>query len=970
MGARASLLYLILLLSFTTTAQTYNIAGRIIDTRDTSTLIGVTVVAKNTTDTTSKAGAVTADDGSFEIDGLAAGQYTVHIGYIGYKSVDRSVTITDRSVSLGTIKMTSSSNELKGVTVEGKQIRAEQSGDTTSFHADAYKTNPDATAEDLVTKMPGVTSDNTGVKVNGEAVQQVYVDGKPFFGTDPTLALKNLPSEVIDKIQVFYKLSDQATFTGFDDGNSQKTINIVTKKNKSEGVFGKVYAGYGTDDTYIAGGNLNIFNGDQRITILGLSNNINQQNFGSQDLLGVSGGSGQGRGGGGGRGAFGGGGGGANNFLVNQQNGITTTNSAGLNYSDNWGKKIKVSGSYFYNATYNVNTTGLVRNYFTGAETGNVYNEHDNTDTKNYNHRFNLRFEYNIDSFNTIIFTPGVSFQQNNSSNAQTAATDSAQLPIISSLNNSSAKNSGYSSTNNLLIQHKFRKPRRTISLNVSSSLNEKSGDGMYYANDTEFRYDGILPTPQDSVTLLNQHYTQYNNSYTVGGNLTYTEPVGKKGQLMANYYPSVSKSIADKETYNFNATTQTYSYFDDTLSNKYHSTYNVQKGGLSYRIGDKKFTLSFGANVQYATLLGDETFPNTFTLQKNFTDVLPIAFFNYRFSDGKNLRIMYRTNTVAPTITQLQDVVDVSNPLLMNTGNRDLTQDYEQTIIVRYGLTKSKTAHNFFVYLYGNYITNYIGNKTYLFTKDTTFQGPAPDAPINVKNGSQLTLPVNLNGYYNTKAFFTYGLPADFLKSNLNFNGGFSYTRSPGVLNTVSSLSSADVTNYSSNYVPSAGIVLSSNVSEKLDFTLSYSGSYNIVKNTLQTQTNNNYYSHVAGFKINWIFLKNFVLNTNITHNYYTAFSSTGDQSFFLWNAYLGYKLLKKQALEARISAFDILNQNKSITRTVTGTYVENDVTTVLKQYFMFQLTYTIRNFKGAMPTAPQEDNSPFRTMRDHSHG
>jgi hypothetical protein len=969
MTARLTLLFSILLFSILSSGQTFTITGRVADFKDTSALVGVSIILKDGTDTIVKTGlgAVTDADGNFNMSGVVPGSYLVHLEYIGYRSVNKQLTIADKDLSVGTIAMKSTANELKGVTVTGKQIRAEQKGDTTSFHADAYKTHPDATAEDLITKMPGMTSDNSGVKVNGEAVQQVYVDGKPFFGTDPTLAMRNLPAEVIDKIQVFDKLSDQATFTGFDDGNSQKTLNIITKKSKSEGIFGKVYAGYGTDGTYIAGGNLNIFNGDQRISILGLSNNINQQNFSSQDILGVTGGSGQGRGGGGGRGAFGGGGGnggggGSNNFLVNQQNGITTTNSFGLNYSDNWGKKIKVTASYFYNGAENVNTTGLTRNYFTGVENGDVYSEHDNVDTRNYNHRFNLRFEYNIDSFNSIIFTPSVSFQQNNASTIQTASTDSGEHVLLNTMNNSSSNNNGYSSSNNLLIQHKFKKPRRTVSLNINTSLNEKTGNGIYYANDNEYYYNDSSATPRVSPSTLNQYYTLYNNSYTVGANLTYTEPLGKRSQLMVNYYPSFTKSIADRETYNFDSATNSYSNLDDTISNKYHSTYTAQKGGLSYRISDKKLTFSVGANVQYALLQGEEVYPNAFTLERPFTSILPIAFFNYRFEDGKNLRIMYRTNTVAPTITQLQDVVDVSNPLLLNTGNRDLKQDYEHTLIVRYGLTKSKTARNFFVYLYGNIINNYITNKTYQFARDTTFYGPYPDAPIKVKANSQLTKPWNMDGYYNTRAFFTYGMPADFLKCNLNFNGGFSYTRSPGIVN--------DLANYSSNYVPSLGIVLSSNISEKIDFSLSYSGSYNFVQNTLQNQANNNYYNHTAGFKINWIFAKNFVLNTNITHNYYTAFSNTGNQDFWLWNAYLGYKLLKKQALEIRVSAFDILDKNKSITRSVTGTYVENDITTVLKQYFMLQLTYTIRNFKGVMPTLQQNDDNNARPpWRDHMH-
>jgi uncharacterized membrane protein YgcG len=948
MATRFTVLSFLIFLSFSTRAQTFAVRGNVSDAKDNSAIISVSVQLFKATDSTQKTGTVTDVSGDFELGGVAPGKYMLRLDYLGYKQINKPVEVAGADVNLGKLRMSSSEHELKGVTIRDRQIRAEQNGDTSQFRADAFKTHPDASAEDLVTKMPGVTSDNNGVKVNGETVQQVTVDGKPFFGTDPTLALKNLPAEIVDKIQVFDKLSDQAQFTGFDDGTSQKTMNIVTRRNKSEGTFGKAFAGYGSDDRYIAGGNINIFNGDQRISVLGLTNNINQQNFSSQDLLGVSSGSGSNRGGGSsGRGNFGGGGGGSfggggNNFLVGQQGGITTTNSLGLNYSDTWGKKIKVSGSYFFNNTNNNNTTDLARNYFTSGDSTNVYHEFDNSSSKNYNHRFNLRFEYTIDSFNSIIFTPGISFQKNNATSGTNANDSLMDVLASSTLNNTVSNNSGYSANNNLLLQHKFRKPRRTISLNVGNTLNEKTGNGSYYASN---QYANL-----GRPVILDQQNNTYNNGFSLNTNVTYTEPVGKKGQIMATYSPSYSKTVANKQTYNFDTTTHDYQDFDTALSNKYNTTYITQKGGLSYRIGDKKFNFNIGANVQYATLSGDQQFPNVFSLNKNFTDVLPNLFYNYRFADGRNLRVMYRTSTQAPSISQLENVLDVSNPLLLKTGNASLRQDYEHTLIVRYGLTDAKKAHNFFLNVYANYANNYIGNATY---SGTSYYDEFTKQTILLNKGAQLTRPVNIDGYVSTRTFLTYGIPLLPVKSNLNLSGGFNYTRTPGLVNAV--------TNYANNYIPSAGIVISSNVSEKLDFTLSFNGNYNIVDNTAQTQSNNNYYNHTASFKINYMFLKHFVFNTNITENYYTSFSSTGNQDFYQWNAYLGYKLLKNNALEARITAFDILNQNKSISRTVTETYIENSVTQVLRQYFMFQLTYTIRNFKGTMPTEESGRDRPM---------
>ena len=934
--------------SVITCAQTFNLTGRVLDSKDTSTLVGVSVMVTKQADSNSKTGTVTDLDGYFTVTNLAAGSYNVTFDYIGYKLQSKQVMISTADVVLGTVKMTSTSNELKSVTIKDKEIRATQLGDTSQFNASAYKTHPDATAEDLVTKMPGVTSDNNGVKVNGENLQQVYVDGKPFFGNDPTAALKNMPSEIIDKIQIFDKLSDQAAFTGFDDGSAQKTMNIITKGNKREGQFGKVYAGYGTDNTYSLGGNINFFKGDRRITIVGLSNNINQQNFSAQDLLGVTAGSGgnRGGGGGGGRGSFGGGGGnggGANNFFVGQQNGITATNSFGFNYSDNWGKKLKVSGSYFFNSTDNTSNSDLVRNYFdtTRLISDNIYSEFDTSETRNSNHRVNLRFEYTIDSFNTVIFTPGISFQTNDNNTHQFANQEKGDTLLTQTHNYNSADNSGYSSTDNLLLQHKFRKQRRTISLNISSTLNEKNGTGVYWSHN-------INHSIADS---LDQHNAIYNNGYTLSPNVTYTEPVGKKGQLLVTYNPSFSKSSTDKETDDRNVSNNEYTSLDTQLSNKYNTTYNTQKGGVSYRVGDKKMTFNIGANMQYATLEGEQIFPYTFSVNRSFTSILPNAMFNYRYADGRNLRIMYRTNTAAPSVTQLQSVVDVSNPLLLKTGNPLLDQDYEHTLIVRYGLTKSKTGRNFFLNLYANYIDNYIGNSTIQpLTHDIKFKEEHMQDSVLIRQGTQLTLPVNVNGYFNERAFATYGFPVSLIKSNLNLNGGFNFTRTPGEIN--------NALNYSNNFAPSWGIVLGSNISEKLDFTLSYSGSYNYVNNTLQSSVASKYYSHTAAFKVNYNLLKNIVLNTNITHNYYSAFSSTGNQSYFLWNAYVGYKMLKSKLLEARITAFDILNQNRSITRTVTDNYIENNNTKVLQQYFMFQLTYTIRNFKGQLPEFNEKEN------------
>ena len=340
--------------------------------------------------------------------------------------------------------------------------------------------------------------------------------------------------------------------------------------------------------------------------------------------------------------------------------------------------------------------------------------------------------------------------------------------------------------------------------------------------------------------------------------------------------------------------------------------------------------------NPQYSTLTSQQEYPvNPIAIERNYASILPRLVFNYRFSQNKNLRIMYRTNVTPPTISQLQNVINNSNPLLLNTGNPALKEDYEQSFIARYGATNPKGT-TFLVYMYGNYIQNYIGNASYIPVHDSTLS----DGTI-LHSGSQLSQPVNQQGYWNAKTFVTYGWLIHPLKINLNLNSGLIYTHTPALIN--------NVTNFSSNYTASEGVVLSSNINEKVDFTLAYTGNYSTVKNSLPNQADDNYFTEVAMGKINVILLKNIILNTSLSQTSYTGLAQTYNQAIYLWNASIGYKFLKNQTLQISLSATDILNQNRSITRIVTDTYIQDSQTEVLKRYFMLNIQYNIRKYKSS---------------------
>ncbi len=937
-------LFFLLLTAGQSIAQNVEVKGRLVDANDQSALIGANVLLINSVDSTLRYGVVADTLGAFLFKNIPVAGYRLIASFIGYISYDQRINLRRVSPDLGKIQLKPDAQLLKDVIVKGVADRVEQKGDTVIYNASAFKVNKDANAQDLLEKMPNITIENGQVKAQGENVQKVTVDGRDFFGDDASLALKNLPAEVIDKIQVFDRLSDQSQFTGFDDGQTTKTINIVTRSDRNNGQFGKAYAGYGTDNRYMAGGSTNYFKKDTRISVIGMTNNINQQNFGSEDLLGVlgtsgggpggggnrGGGGGQGgnRGGGGGGGNFGGGGNNSGNFLTGQQGGISRTNALGLNYSDNWGKKWKVSGSYFFNDAKNENTSELARTFFTTQGTGQLYNEGYTSTNNNDNHRLNARLEYTINTKNSIIITPRLSFQANTAYSSLLGANSLSGRPLNQTQTNRESQNNGYNWGNNILWRHRFGKIGRTISVGLSTSANDRTGESLLKSIN---QYFGRKTA--DSLQVTDQQTDTKSNGYTISSNISFTENIGRTGQLQLNYTPSYTKNYSDRDTYNYNQSTSEYSMPDLRLSNEFDNTYITNRIGGSYRLRVKKTMITGELNYQNAQLSGKQNYPLQFEINRSFNNFLPSAMIMYRGTDGRSLRVNYRTSTNAPSISQLQNVIDNSNPLFLKTGNPNLKQEYNHSMFFRYGVTNAKTARSFFINLNGSFTQNNISNTTFIANKDTTIAG----FPLRI--GSQFSQPVNVNGNWNIRSFLTYGLPVTAIKSNLNFNIGTGYTRTIGLINNAQ--------NTSNTHSITGGMVLSSNISEQLDFTLSVNGNYNTVTNTLQPALDGTYYYQNTNFKLNYVTKSGFFVNTNLNHTFYTGLGQDFNLNFTLWNAAVGYKFLKNKAGELKLSTFDVLGQNNSISRTVTETYIEDLQTRVLQRYYMMTFTYTLRNFR-----------------------
>ncbi|MGZ4098360.1 MAG: TonB-dependent receptor [Bacteroidia bacterium] len=915
-------------LSLTAYSQTFNLKGKITEGA-TRPAVGAGVALLNP-DSSLVKGTITDTSGNFLIDDVLPHPYILKIVYLGFSNYYKALTVNENS-DLGSIKLKTFARQLKEVEVATSAIAATQNGDTTSYNSKAYKTNRDATAEDMVTKMPGVTVTDGKVQAQGEDVKQVLVDGQFFFGDDATSVLKNLPAEIIDKVQVFDKKSDQSQFTGIDDGNTSKTINIVTKAQFRNGTFGKAYAGYGYEDKYRAGGVMNRFKDKQRFTVLLMSNNVNEQNFSSEDLLGVTAGStNQRRGGQSGGGSRGGSSGGpqssADNFLVNIKNGISTTNARGLNYSDKWGSKVTVSSSYFFNRTDNNSVSSLLRQYVVGANNGLNYAENSDAKSTNYNHRFNSRFEIKLDSFNSLIIQPKISIQQNIGNSGFVGQNINSDVLISKTNNNFGSDLMAMNFSLPVQLRHSFRKRGRTISLDLNPSYNSSGGNNSLQNYNTYYTNTFLSDT-------IDQRSRIDKSGFSGTANFIYTEPINKNSFLSVNYSGSYTGAKSEKYTYNRDSVPNSYTLRDSLLSNAFTNQYQSQAGGMNYRYQKEKLNFSVGALYQVAQLDKQQQFPSTYSATKNFESILPTAFFQYKFTQKKNLRVNYRSTTAAPSIDQLQNVLNNSNSLQLSTGNPDLKQSFQNNLNIRYSGVNTEKATSLFFLLSGTYADNYISNSTLIARHDTLAYNN-----VFLARGSQITRPVNLNNYYNARVFINYGFAIKKLKSNLNINASATYNNVPALIN--------NQVNYSNTTNTGLGLVLSSNISDRLDFTLSSTPSYNYVSNTLQSSLNSTYFNTLSKAKITYTPVKWLQLMTEYSNQKYSGLTGGFNQNISLLNAAIAYKFLKEQNAELRIYVFDILKQNKSVQRTTTETYIEDSQTNILQRYFMLTFTYNFKKF------------------------
>ena len=923
------------------------ISGQVVDQADNTPLPGVAVILETVTDSVLVAAGTANTDGFFAIKSNERGEFRLRLSFVGFVRHEQLITITGLYKSLGTIQLRSDRLQLDEIVVEETQERMIIRGDTTIFAADAYRVNPDATAEDLIAKLPGMVVQDGQVEAQGEQVQRVMVDGREFFGQDPTAALRNLPADMIQNIEVFDRDSDQAQFTGFNDGNQERTINVVTRSGMSNGQFGQVYGGYGGNQRYITGGNTNIFDDDRRISIIALSNNINQQNFAFQDLLGLMGSGGRRmrgnsgammRGGGGGRGRGGGrlgGGFDPRNFLVGTQSGLNHTTSSGINYSDEIGDKIRLSASYFFNRVSNENTAFLDRELFLSGDQSQFYNESTQSSSTNFNHRLNARIEYTINETNSLIVRPSLSFQNNSSSSLQSGINSLVTGRLLNTAdNNHITDNHGFTSSTSILYRHRFAKEGRTVSADLRLGFDGRNGN-TNQVSVTEFLQNQRDRQGASSDSTYDQNIDNATAGQSYSVRLAYTEPLGEFGQLQFTYSPTYNRNVSDRSAYMLDLRTGLHTILDPTFSSLFDNDIFRQRGGFSVqRRIDDRYSIQLGLEVQNEQLIGDQTYPVPVQLDRSFVSLLPEAEIEFEFGEALDLDIDYRTRTNTPSISQLQEVIDNTNPLFISSGNPDLEPSYSHTIRIRGRRGDRRAGRMIFAYISWTRETNAIGTSSFLASRDTLIVDN-----ILLSQGAQYSAPLNLNSpSTSVRSFIGFGTPFPLLRSNLNFRGGVTYSKTPSLINNVDNLG----TQLSFN----GGLTLGSNISERVDFTLTSNFSYTAAENSYYSPLDENFFQQDLGVRFVWLPFGGLVLEHSLTYNNYFGLDEELYPTTFIANAGVGYKFLQADAAEVKLVFGDIFNQETGINRLITEAYVEDSQTQVLGRYILLNLSYRFRNF------------------------
>jgi hypothetical protein len=915
------ILFFILLYAFPQIVfcQTSSIKGKLADSASSEKPVNAVISVLRQKDSTLVKFSRSDKSGNFQIDQLDSGNYVVLITYPKYGDfVDRIALKPGENRDLKTIYLTGKAKLLQEIVI--KQAAMRMKGDTTEYNADSYAVKPNATVEDLLKQLPGIQVDKDGkITAQGQQIQKVLVDGDEFFSDDPTIATRNLRADAVSKVQVFDKKSDQAEFTGIDDGNTTKTLNLKLKDNAKHGYFGKLSAG-ALDKYYNAQALINAFKGKRKLAAFLIGSSTNNtgldwresQNYGFQN----------------------------DNVQVMEGGGIMITSNSsddlgtqnyygqglpesikgGLHFSNKWNSdKDNMGGDYLFNKL-SVHSSG--NTYTQNTLEDSVFYNRESADTHSDRIRHSLSgmADLQIDSSSSVRITAnGYTGTSQNSSDYQSQAL-SQENKLVNSSNRMTFGNGDNSALNtNALWRKKFKKKGRTLSVNLEERYNATNSDGILRNLSDFYDASGVI-FKKDST---DQSKVNGNNSLVAGIRGTYTEPLSKKSFLEFNYSFYNNSSTQKRSSYNKDLNGK-YADLVDTLSNDFRYIYNTHSGGINYRYNDKKFNFSFGGNIANTAFQQSDLVKDT-TRKYNYYNLAPRANFNYKISPYSGLRFNYTGNTQQPTIDQLQPLTNNIDPLNIVIGNPALKQEFRNNLNLSYN--NYKVLSERYIYL-GTYFT---------FTNNDISSTYTIDAL-----GKRTTQYINVNGNYSVQFYANYGFKIPKTKLNVYMYPNANISHNTNFVNGNKNLTKS--LRVSSNFG------LRYYKEEKYNFNASFSPTYSNSNSSISTAASTNYWTYDYSFEGSIYPVKKLEIGSDIDFNFRQKLNEFDKNTdVIVWNAFIEKKFLKKDALTLRASINDILNQNKGYDRNIQPNAIVERHYLTFQRYGLITLTWNFNNKGGA---------------------
>ena len=857
-------------------------------------------------------GLKTNNSGLFTFSDVKPGRYILEASYLGYSSSFSNINVGESTLQVPAITLRESSIMLKEVSVTGVRTQIKVAEDTVEFNASTYKTQPNAVVEDLLKRLPGVEVGSDGsITANGQTVSKILIDGKEFFSDDPKVASKNLPVDMVDKLQVVNRKSDLARLTGVDDGEEETVINLTVKPGMKNGYFGTAEAGYGTDSRYKGSFNVNKFWNDNQITLLGNFNNINELGFTDSN---------------------------GNRFRrFGGNNGINTSQAIGINFNVGNKEIFRIGGDLMYSHSDRDTRQRLDRQYlFTDSTAYSLTQKR--TRDKGHNLRGDFRLQWKPDSFNTFEFRPNFSYNRNDSyslDSTQNRAGDMMRTLVSRTFNESNSRGNSFEFGANAIYSHNFRNhPGRAFSVNLRYQHSNVRENETSYSLNRFFNF-------ADSVDLYDQLTNQHTWSDMAQARVTWTEPLGnvKKGNFLTFAYRIQYRwNNTDKLVYDhpllppgadgIPLIDYTQTILSDSLSNQFHNDYFNQDIRLGYRHVSKTHNIDVGMSlVPQSSRSLNLTNPEKNIPQRWVWNVAPYLNYRLKLSAQRSLNMNYRGRSSQPSMTQLQPVADYSDPMRIVIGNPNLDPSFTHYFRLRFQDFNLDHQRSIMVMSDFDMTQNSIVSRT-TFDRET---------------GAQTTTYENVNGVWSGRVMAMFSQPLRNKAFQLSAHIFSMYNQRVGFNNGNRNRSGSLMV----NFMPSLAWR-----PDNLEFELRPRYSLQHTMNSLQSAGNMTVHNYGGTFSAYYRTPIGVILNSDITYTATSGYSQGYDKNEWMWNASISYEFLRSKALTLSLKAYDLLQQRSNISRSVTANYIDDISYNDLTRYFMVTVSYKFNTFgKGNQP-------------------